>query len=111
MKINGLTVGRRRERTNASEREGWVRRYRCSGQSQRAFAEEHGLVLSTLRCWLRRDQGPERSPRWIELGVGAAQRPMEDWEAEVSFDGQQRRVRFRGGMARELLDWVKECLR
>ena len=36
---------------------------------------------------------------------------MEDWEAEVSFDGQQRRVRFRGGMARELLDWVKECLR
>jgi hypothetical protein len=67
-------------------------------------------VLSTLRCWLRRDQSPEGSPRWIELGVSTAQRPMEEWEAEVSFDGQQRRVRFRGGVARELLEWVKERL-
>ena len=106
-----MTGRRRRERTSAGEREGWVRRYRGSGQSQRAFALEHGLVLSTLRCWLRRDQSPGGSPRWIELEVGAAQRPIEDWEAEVRVDGQQRRVRFRGGMARELLEWVKERLR
>lgn len=104
-----MTGRQRRERTSAVEREGWVRRYRSSGQSQRAFAEEHGLVLSTLRCWLRRDQSPEASPRWIELEVGPAQRPIEGWEAEVIL-GEQRKVRFRGGMARELLEWVKERL-
>lgn len=100
--------GRRRwERTSAAEREQWVRRYWSSGQSQRAFALEHGLVLATLRGWLRRGPRPEASPRWIELGVGLRPPPREDWEAEV-WVGEQSRVRFRGELAREVWEWVKE---
>lgn len=101
--------GRRRQ-TGAEEREKWIERYRGSAQTQRAFAAEHGLCLSTLRSWLYRSAEPQSRPRWIELGVGPAPITAGEWEAEVVV-GEGRRIRFRGSPAQALLEWVKEALR
>jgi hypothetical protein len=65
-----------------------VEQYKHSGLTQRAFAEQHHLPMSTLQCWLKRARNPLRpvaaqmlpvrvvdaspSPSFLELEVGSA---------------------------------------
>ena len=53
----------RQRRSTPEERAEWVSRYRSSGLSQRRFAQEHNLALSTLRQWLYHNKR-KRSPRF-----------------------------------------------
>jgi transposase-like protein len=43
-------------RYSTAERAAWIARYRSSGLTQRRFAQQHGLALSTLQQWLYRQQ-------------------------------------------------------
>jgi transposase-like protein len=45
---------RRSPRTNRAQQAQWVQRYLSSGLSRKAFAQEHGVKVSTLDRWLAR---------------------------------------------------------
>src|SRR4026209_2550151 len=63
-----------------SERTAWARRFYQSGASQLGFARRHGLVLSTLRRWLRQNPAPAPAPGFTEVKLpGISSR----WAAEV----------------------------
>ena len=65
-----------------------VEQYKHSGLTQRDFAEQQHLPMSTLQCWLKRSRNPLRpvaaqmlpvrvveaspSPAFLELEVGSA---------------------------------------
>ena len=70
----------RRPRSDASERTRWSQRYRQSGLSQRDFARQHSLGLSTLQRWLRQNPAPDAPPLFAELKWPAA---SARWAAEV----------------------------
>ena len=50
------TPGRRIHRRGAAEWRRWLIRYERSGLSQKAFCTRHGLALSTLTYWRRRER-------------------------------------------------------
>jgi len=60
-----------RKRRSRQEVDAWVERYRRSGQTQTAFAAEHGIEVGTLRQWLyrRRDQEAESPGRLLPVRV------------------------------------------
>ena len=45
-----------RTKRSAVEWREWVERWADSGQSQLAFAQQHGLVLATFRYWLAKQR-------------------------------------------------------
>ncbi len=77
----------RRPRSTPQERTDWVRRYSRSELSQREFAEQHRLGLSTLRKWIAENPvaasaGSAGSPGWQELKLPAS--PWSTgWAAEL----------------------------
>jgi len=91
MKNGSISAARR---FTPQERASWVGRYRASGLTQRGFAERHGLSLSTLHQWLRRNasSGEAQTPAFQEVHL----RPVHSahrWTAEVSFtDGTTLRL-------------------
>jgi len=103
---NGLS--RRRTR---SEIEGILAEYNGSGETQRDFAQRHGIGVSTLSLWLRREResGAAGAGNWgraklVEVclaGAEASRRePGIDFEIEFA-GGERLRVR-RGFLAEEL---------
>ena len=61
-------------RFSAQERERLLEAYERSGKTQRAFAEEHGVAVSTLLSWLSRKRKSKQAPGWesVSLSLGAA---------------------------------------
>jgi hypothetical protein len=75
------TPGRKICRRGATEWRRWLARYERSGLSQKAFCARHGLALSTLTYWLRRDRNrtAEQSASFLEVpqsAVAAVPSPM-----------------------------------
>ena len=70
----------RRPHTKPAERAQWAQQFFQSGLSQREFAAQHRLRLSTLQRWLRQHPAPTAPPVFAEvtLPVRAAR-----WAAEV----------------------------
>ena len=64
------------------ERAQWVRQYLQSGLTQREFAVQHGLRLSTLQRWLAQNSHLASAPRFAELKLPALPSPAP-WAAEV----------------------------
>lgn len=54
---------KRRRIFSAAQRAGMVSRFRISGVSQREFAQEHGLKLTTFQSWLYGKRGASSSAR------------------------------------------------
>ena len=53
-----------------------LRVYRQSHQTQRAFAQQHGVSLATLTSWLRRFPVPPAAPvAWAEVKRSAPELP------------------------------------
>jgi len=86
----------RRPHSSPAQRARWVARFQRSGLSQRAFAQQQGLNLFTLRQWIhsrssrhqarRAASSPRSAPPLRELPLsswlGAAAAPT--WAAELS---------------------------
>lgn len=59
-------------------RETWVRlleELRASGVTQREFAEERGLSVSTLQFWIRKLRRERSTPRFLPVRVVASAAP------------------------------------
>jgi transposase-like protein len=71
-----MAAGERRRRT-VEERAEVVGRYVESGQTQRVFAREEGIGVSTLQLWLRQvsadDEGVRRAAREPRNGSGRSE--------------------------------------
>ena len=61
--------GRKICRRGAAEWRRWLARYERSGLSQKAFCTRHGLALSTLTYWRRRERAraTEQSVSFVEV--------------------------------------------
>jgi hypothetical protein len=82
VKLNSL---RRRSRTTPIERAQWVRRFQRSGLTQRAFAQEHRLGLSTLQQWIVRQHQAVGSNGWAKLREVSLETVLgaHPWAAEI----------------------------
>jgi len=60
------TPFQRRSRSTKAERQQLLQEYRRSALSQRAFAAQAGIGLSTLAAWLRREP-IDRMPKAVEF--------------------------------------------
>ena len=89
MSRSSITFG---SRPTVAERARYLALYRQSGQTQKAFAEQHGLKLTALRQWLYRpgNQTEIAAPAFQELIVAP---PTAGWAAEISL-GQAVTVRL-----------------
>ena len=52
----------RSPRTTRAQRQEWLQKFFTSGLSRQAFAQEHGLKLSTLCRWLAQAQEGDNAP-------------------------------------------------
>jgi len=69
-----------RRRFTAAERAAWVRRFQRSGLTQRDFATQHGLGLSTLGRWLGQPSNSVSAPAFAEVKLPV---PGGRWAAEI----------------------------
>jgi transposase-like protein len=85
------SVSTRRARSSASERAQWAQRFFQSGLSQRDFALQHGLKLSTLQRWVAQQHPAAPSaPAFVEVKLPPA---ASHWAAElVRADGSVLRL-------------------
>jgi hypothetical protein len=94
---------------------GLIRRYRASGLSLAAFAEQHGLSRNRLHYWVydRRYSQPRQpvavAPLFQELKVSAGP-PPQNWAAEISLPTGAV-ARFATTAALGWIDSVLEALR
>ena len=70
----------RRPHTKLAERAQWAHRFFQSGLSQREFATQHRLRLSTLQRWLRQHPAVTAPPAFAEVTLPAW---TPRWAAEV----------------------------
>ena len=89
------TPGRRICRRGAAEWRRWLARYERSGLSQQAFCVRHGLALSTLTYWRRRERhrAAGQSASFVELPPGAmvaVPSPMADTGVLIELPGGVR---------------------
>ena len=89
MSRSSITFG---SRPTTAERARYLALYRQSGQTQKAFAEQHGLKLTALRQWLYwpGKQADITPPAFQEVIVAP---PTAGWAAEISL-GQTVTVRL-----------------
>jgi hypothetical protein len=91
--------------TTTRQRLGWIERFRRSGQSQRAFAQAHGLKLSQFRYWLYDPvlaaKNPCDVPRLQEVSL-VPRFSQSGWSAEISLPAGPT-VRLNERLARELI--------
>lgn len=89
------TSGRKICRRGAAEWRGWLARYERSGLSQKAFCARHGLALSTLTYWRRRERAraAEHSTSFVEVSqpaVAAVPSSMADTGVLIELPGGVR---------------------
>jgi len=91
--------------TTTRQRLGWIERFRRSGQSQRSFAQAHGLKLSQFRYWLYDPvlgaKSPCGIPRLQEVSL-VPRFSQSGWSAEISLPAGPT-VRLNERLARELI--------
>lgn len=92
------------------ERAEWVRRFTQSGLSQQAFAQEHGLKVSSLRNWLYKQSSPAKAPQLIELPNPLSTPSPESSEADLLLRSGHR-VRLRGAAVSALVEVLSRTLR
>ena len=63
------------QRRSAEEVDQVVQQYRASGLSQREFAQQAGIKLSTLGRYVRRDRQPEFPQQLVRVKLEAAAEP------------------------------------
>ncbi len=83
MKKNGLYQPRRY--SSLAERRATVQQFRESGLTQKDFAAERQMTLSTLTRWMRDSRlggDPETTPETVQFH-SLALPPLSDWAAEV----------------------------
>src|SRR5579862_3047928 len=108
--LSGMRDDSNRRRRTRSEIQELIEGYCASGQTQREFAEGHGIGVSTLSKWIRRekDEGNEsarpRQPRLVEVSLMAQEpdRPAAAADFEVEFRSGERLLLRRGFLAQEL---------
>ena len=100
--------------------------YWKSGDTQRVFAREMGVAVSTLQWWLRRARSGEKEKRrksskptqsvsLLEVELAAAPQSPVHWARDLSSIELDSKVRLRvpGGFApddvRRLLALLREC--
>jgi len=92
-------------RPSTQQRLEWIERFRRSGQSQRAFAQAHGLNLSQFRYWLYHPslepENPEGIPRLQEVSL-VPRSSSPGWSAEITLSTGPT-VRLNERLARELI--------
>ena len=89
------TLGRRICRCGAAEWRRWLARYERSGLSQQAFCVRHGLALSTLTYWRRRERNrvSGQSASFVEVprpAVAAVPSAMADTGVLIELPGRVR---------------------
>lgn len=97
-RAQAITTSPRRKRRSRQEVDAWVERYRQSGQTQTAFAAEHGIKVETLRQWLYRRGDKEAKAQGRLLPV----RVLEDGGRVPAVV-----VRFPGGVEVEFVQGVE----
>lgn len=60
-------------RYSIEQRQQFVREFRASGLTQRAFAKKHGINVNTLHHWLNRGvtQSEQKCPAFVEVRQAA----------------------------------------
>lgn len=104
MKSSHGLLSRRRGRTDAQQRAGWLRAFDGSGLSAAAFAREHSLSYKTVCRWLQ--QRAKAAPAFVELELPASSAPGEvviEWGAHL-------RVRVRSAEQVELVAHLLQAL-
>ena len=93
----------RMARTGPSDRSQWVRAFRDSNLSPEAFAQVHGLRLSTLRRWITQQRPLNSAVQLQEIFCPAppAPSPTPDWDSEVILPSGVT-IRLRGDLAAKL---------
>ncbi len=87
--VEGVWVNSKRDRRGTESEEemaAWIGRYRSSGLSLAAFANEHGLSAGRLRYWIyaRRVATKEAAtPVFHELTMPTGWTPGSRWVAEL----------------------------
>ena len=89
------TPGRKICRRGAAEWRRWLARYERGGLSQRAFCARHGLALSTLTYWRRRERNRAagQSASFVEVPQPAmltVRSPMADTGVLIELPGGVR---------------------
>jgi hypothetical protein len=91
--------------TSTRQRLEWIERFRRSSQSQRDFAQAHGLKLSQFRYWLYDPalgtKSPGGVPRLQEVSL-APRSSQPGWSAEISLPSGPT-VRLNERLAREII--------
>ena len=83
---------------SATDRAGWVQRYRASGLGLKRFAAKHGLATSQLHYWTYRQSSSAASatpaaPLFQELTVPTEWKSRPAWIAEIGLpDGTSVRL-------------------
>ncbi len=74
----------------------WVRRFKQSGLSLRAFSRQHGLRCGSLCSWVNKEHAAKlvsTSPGFLELKLPAMGPERSSWVAELSYgDGKVLRI-------------------
>jgi len=98
----------RRRRSSPAEITAILTQYRRSGLAQRAFAQRHGLSLSTFSRWLRLAQAPGAAD-FVRVALPTI--PAGDAFELVLTDGRHLRVpaRFDPAALRTLLEVLAAC--
>ena len=79
--MNSSKAGSVRRRKTAEQRQQLLARYHQSQLTQRDFAVRHGLGLSTLSKWLRRESKQSLPP--VQFQEVALSTPTPSWAVEV----------------------------
>ena len=79
--MNSSTAGSVRRRKTAEQRQQLLARYHQSQLTQRDFAVRHGLGLSTLSKWLRRESRQSLPP--VQFQEVTMPNPILGWAVEV----------------------------
>jgi hypothetical protein len=99
----------RRRRFTSTEREQLLSAYRRSGQTQRQFAQDHGLSLSCLVVWLRKFGRRPVPPPLLPLPGGLPSRRTWPAAYQIVFPGGHR-LEVARGFEREELDHLCQIL-
>lgn len=92
------------------EREEWVDRFKQTGLSQQAFAQRHGLKVSSLRNWLYKRSSPAKAPQLIELPYPLSTPSPDSSEADLLLRSGHR-VGLRGAAVSALVEILTRTLR
>jgi transposase-like protein len=113
--MNGKQLPGRRRRRSQEEVERLVAEYEASGLGGQAFCQTHGLSLSTLNRYRKRQQMPSEPAEtsgWVAVELSdAGQAPASQPSSELSvLLSGGRRIEVRGGFDPKVLQKLVRVL-